>query len=144
MNSVLFDLKGPTMFATFAGVQCDGGRTLQFTVAGHLPILHYRSASTDVTELSIPQVPLAMFDDRRFISDTVTCEAGDLLVILTDGLTEVFDSADNEFGLHRLKDLIRERAAAPLASIQDAVFAAVRAHGSQLDDQTLLIIRAAA
>ena len=144
MNSVLFDLKGPTMFATFAGVQSDGGRTLRFTVAGHLPILHYRSASSDIAELSIPQVPLAMFDDRQFISDTVTCQAGDLLVILTDGLTEVFDDADNEFGLNRLKDLIREQAAAPLASIQDAVFAAVRAHGSQLDDQTLLIIRAAA
>src|SRR4029453_3353898 len=35
MNSILFDLKSPTMFATFAGVQDDGGPTLQFTVAGN-------------------------------------------------------------------------------------------------------------
>jgi serine phosphatase RsbU (regulator of sigma subunit) len=77
-----------------------------------------------------------------FTSPLVTCEAGDLLVILTDGLVEVFHKADEQFGLDRLKTLIREHAAAPLATIEDRVFSAVRAHGTQLDDQTLLLIRA--
>lgn len=143
VNSVLFDLKSPAMFATFAGVQHDGGPTLRFTVAGHLPILHYHAATSGMSELSIPQVPIAMFSDQRFTSAGVACEPGDLLVILTDGLTEVFDGADREFGLDRLKGLIRDHATAPLESIENRVFAAVRAHGAQLDDQTLLLIRAA-
>ena len=142
MNSVLFDLKSPTMFATFAGVQHDGAQTLQFTVAGNLPILHYRSATSAVSELTTPQVPIAMFNDYHFATASVECEPGDLLVILTDGLTEVFDSADDEFGLDRLKELIRETATAPLESIEERVFTVVRAHGAQLDDQTLLLIRA--
>jgi phosphoserine phosphatase RsbU/P len=143
-NSVLFDLKSPTMFATFAGVQHDGGAALRFTVAGHLPILHYHSATGSISELSTPQVPLAMFSDRLFTSGGVTCQPGDLLVILTDGLTEVFDGADREFGLDRFKVLIAHQATAPLDSIERRVFAEVRAHGVQLDDQTLLLIRAVA
>jgi serine phosphatase RsbU (regulator of sigma subunit) len=141
-NSVLFDLKSPTMFATFAGVQHDGAPMLRFTVAGHLPILHYHSATGAISELSTPQVPLAMFSDRLFTSGGVACKPGDLLVILTDGLTEVFDRADREFGLDRFKDLIADHATAPLDSIERRVFAEVRAHGAQLDDQTLLLIRA--
>lgn len=141
-NSVLFDLKSPTMFATFAGVQYDGGQALRFTVAGHLPILHYHASTSTVSELSTPQVPIAMFSERTFISDCVRCDPGDLLVIVTDGLTEVFDRADQEFGLERLKTMIQERGTAPLQTIEDTVFGAVRTHGAQLDDQTLLLIRA--
>jgi hypothetical protein len=44
LNTVLFDLKGPAMFATFAGLQFDRANGLRFTVAGNLPILWYRSA----------------------------------------------------------------------------------------------------
>jgi phosphoserine phosphatase RsbU/P len=92
--------------------------------------------------LTTPQVPIAMFNDYHFATAGVTCEPGDLLVILTDGLTEVFDSADDEFGLDRLKELIRASATAPLESIEERVFSVVGAHGAQLDDQTLLLIRA--
>jgi serine phosphatase RsbU (regulator of sigma subunit) len=141
LNSVLVDLKSPTMFATFAGVQGDGGANLQFTVAGHLPILHYHSATASLSELSIPQVPVAMFGDRVFTSSAVTGDTGDLLIILTDGLVEVFDKGDQEFGFERLKALIRSHATAPLETIETRVFEAVRAHGAQLDDQTLLLIR---
>jgi serine phosphatase RsbU (regulator of sigma subunit) len=142
LNTVLVDLKGPTMFATFAGVQDDGTQALRFSVAGHLPILHYHSSTSTISELSIPQVPLAMFSESTFTSAPVTCEQGDLFVILTDGLTEVFDKADDEFGLDRLKSLIQNEASRSLATIEDRVFAAVRAHGGQLDDQTLQLIRA--
>lgn len=82
-----------------------------------------------------------MFNDRSFTSGTVTCAPGDLLVILTDGLTEVFDNRDQDFGMDRLKSLIRENADTPLPTLEERVFAAVRAHGQQFDDQTLLLIR---
>jgi serine phosphatase RsbU (regulator of sigma subunit) len=142
LNIVLFDLRSPTMFVTFAGIQCNGASDLQFTVAGHLPILHYRSSTDSVDELSISQLPLAMFSDRSFKAGDVACAPGDLFVVLTDGLTEVFDDADREFGLERVKSLIRENARAPLDALEERLLAAVRAHGPQLDDQTLLLIRA--
>jgi serine phosphatase RsbU (regulator of sigma subunit) len=63
-------------------------------------------------------------------------------VILTDGLTEVFDEEDRDFGLDRVKDIVSQNATIPLERLQDMLLTAVRQHGPQLDDQTLLLIRA--
>lgn len=142
LNAVLFELKTPTMFATFAGVQWTDG-ALRFTVAGHLPILHYRAATKDVRDLQIAQLPLAMFDDTVFTSAPATCEPGDVFVILTDGLTEVFDRHDRELGLEGVRAILTAAADASLAAIEARLMTTVRAHGPQLDDQTLLLIRVA-
>src|SRR5207247_3639887 len=96
LNAVLIDLRRPGMFATFAGLRFDGTSELQFSVAGHLPILHYRAETSALDEVSIAQVPLAMFEESSFSDARVGCAAGDLFVILTDGLTEVFDGQDRE------------------------------------------------
>jgi phosphoserine phosphatase RsbU/P len=140
LSRVLYDLKAPTMFATFAALQHTAAE-LRFTVAGHLPILRCHGATQQVEELSLAQLPLAMFEDTRFTSQAVTAEPGDLFVLLTDGLTEVFDRHDEDFGLERVKRLIAAHAAAPLAQIEERLLAAVRAHGTQMDDQTLLLVR---
>ena len=140
-NTVLFDSKSPTMFATFAGVQYDGSPTLRFTVAGHLPILHYHAARQRSPNGQRPKCRSRCSAIGYLPPRCVACDPGDLLVILTDGLTEVFDRADREFGMQRVKTLIQGHAIAPLATIENRVFAAIRAHGAQLDDQTLLLIR---
>jgi serine phosphatase RsbU (regulator of sigma subunit) len=139
-NAVLFDLKAPTMFVTFAGIQATES-ALHFTVAGHLPILRYAATADVVEELTIPQLPLAMFADTPYTSSTLSYASGDVFVIFTDGLTEVFDAADREFGLDRVKALVREHGRASLQVIEERLLGAVRAHGAQLDDQTLLLIR---
>ena len=144
LNVVLFDLKKPGMFVTFAGLQFDGTANLEFAVAGHLPILHYRSATSTLDELSTPQTPLAMFEGRQFCDSRIAFSPGDLFVILTDGLTEVFDRKDEEFGFDRFKALVAESASMPLDRLHDTLLAAVRGHGSQVDDQTLLLIRTVA
>jgi serine phosphatase RsbU (regulator of sigma subunit) len=144
LNAVLLDLSRPDMFVTFAGMQFDRASGLQFSLAGHLPILHCRPAASAVDELSLAQVPLAMFGDRRYTSAPVAFDPGDLFVILTDGLTEVFDSHDRELGLEGIKGVIRQHADAPLDRVKDALLAAAHGHGPQLDDQTLLLIRASA
>jgi hypothetical protein len=141
VNRVLHPLRKPNMFVTLAAVQEDGTGSLAISVAGHPPILHYRAASRTIGELSIPQVPLGIFEDRRFLSTRVTVDAGDLLAVITDGLTEVFDKADNEFGLERLKQTLQEAVSRRLPDIADAVLRAASAHGPRSDDQTLLLIR---
>jgi len=141
LNTVLFDLKSPSMFVTFAGLQSTGGHDLSFTVAGHLPILRYCASSGTLEELSIAQLPLAMFAERTFTSATVGCSAGDLFVILTDGLTEVFDHRDRELGLEGVKAVVCQQATAPLDAIEERLLEVVRAHGQQLDDQTVLLVR---
>lgn len=112
-------------------------------MAGHPPVLHVRAATGTVEEVTTPAVPLGIFDDRLFTSRRISADAGDLLAIVTDGLTEVFDRDDVEFGLERLKETIRGNAALPLPEIAAMVLQRTREHGAQSDDQTLLLIRLA-
>lgn len=65
-------------------------------------------------------------------------------MIVTDGLTEVFDAKDREFGFEGVKALVVQHAHAPLESLTNAVLSAVRGHGPQEDDQTMLVVRAIA
>jgi serine phosphatase RsbU (regulator of sigma subunit) len=140
LNAVLHPLKQSSMFVTFACVADVGGDDLEFSVAGHLPILCI-SAAGQVREATTPQVPVGMFEERRFVSDRLTVPPGDLLVLITDGLTEVFDRQDEEFGLDRVKAFLAAHASRPLEEIARGLVAQVRAHGEQIDDQTILLVR---
>ena len=151
LNSVLLPLKSSSMYVTvvcvrFAGPGCpgcpdspDGTDALDFAVAGHLPILRLRDGTVD--EITTPQVPIGMFESYSFTASHVAARSGDLFVLLTDGLVEVFDKDDREFGLEQVKSLLVRTAGEPLKDIAERLTAAARAHGKQLDDQTLLLIR---
>ena len=66
---------------------------------------------------------------------------GDLFVILTDGITEVFNRDGEEFGEARVDRIVLGHGDRPLAEVSDKILAAARAFGPQLDDQTLLLAR---
>jgi sigma-B regulation protein RsbU (phosphoserine phosphatase) len=139
INSVLFPLKTGSMFVTLSSVRWTAGDTLEYAVAGHLPILRVRAGAVD--EITTPQIPVAMFETYPFTSSTLDVRPGDILGLITDGLIEVFDRKDREFGLERVKSLLVEHASRPLPEIADRLVSAARAHGRQLDDQTVLLIR---
>jgi hypothetical protein len=141
LNSVLLPLKSGSMFVTTACVRGRAGGDLEFSVAGHLPILHVRAATRLVEEVTIPQIPIAMFEDYRFRSAALDCDRGDLLALITDGLTEVFDARDEQLGMEPLKQILARSVDRPLEEISRAIVAAARAYGAQIDDQTLLLIR---
>jgi sigma-B regulation protein RsbU (phosphoserine phosphatase) len=143
LNRVIVELKSPTMFATFAGLQAKGDHELELTVAGHLPILRRRAGASTVEELTMAQLPIAMFEDTTYEAMPLAVTAGDLFVILTDGLTEVVNAKDDELGLERLKALVAAHGDEPLASIERRILETARAHGPQIDDQSLLLVRIA-
>ncbi len=140
LNAVIHDLKSPAMFATFAGLQWRDG-ALGFAVAAHPPILRCRQGSPVVEELAMTQLPIAMFEDTQFTATPLDTRPGDLFVILTDGLTEVFDRREHEFGLERMKAIIAAHADGPLKMLERRIIEAARGHGAQQDDQSLLLVR---
>jgi serine phosphatase RsbU (regulator of sigma subunit) len=140
LNSVIHDLKSPAMYATFAGLQSRHG-AISFVVAAHVPVLRLRRGTTTVDELSMMQLPIAMFPDTAYTATRLEAAPGDLFVILTDGLTEVFDRREEEFGLERMKALVAAHGDASLETLEQHIFDAVRSHGAQQDDQSLLLVR---
>jgi serine phosphatase RsbU (regulator of sigma subunit) len=64
-----------------------------------------------------------------------------LFLMLTDGISEVANAKDEEFGLVRLEHLLVQNAARPLQQLCDFIMNEVKHHGTQQDDQTLLLLR---
>lgn len=141
LNRVFSSLSAPNVFVTFACITGDGGPNLAFALAGHLPILHYHKRDGRVEERTVLNLPLAVVPDAEFATATLTCEPGDVLAILTDGLTEAADKQEQELGLEPLKETLRESANAQLEEITSRLRATSLARGPQGDDQTILLVR---
>jgi len=141
LNVVLSDLTKPNMFATMAVVRLLPGGAFEFGLAGHLPIFHFRATSNDVIDLPNQSLPLGIEPDERFEVGASILARGDTLLLITDGLVEVQNAAGREFGLAALRELFRTSATRPLAEVRDTILAAALAHGTQLDDQSLVLIR---
>jgi Stage II sporulation protein E (SpoIIE)/YCII-related domain len=130
------------MYTTFAGLRLDGEGWMEYSIAGNLPVLHYRQSRKQVVRLSMEQFPLGRFPSARYFSRRVDCGSGDLFAIFTDGLVENMDLRDDEFGLHRTEDVLLAFAGRSLPAMYDAVLDAVGRHGKQADDRTLMLVRA--
>lgn len=141
VDRVLPDLKEREMFATLALLRFDGSSEAEYALAAHPPILHYRHGSRDTARLSMEQLPLGLIPGGSYASKRVIFSPLDLFLMVTDGITEVANAQDEEFGLTRLQELLTRQATRPLPEIWDLIMQEVRQYGPQQDDQSVLLLR---
>jgi hypothetical protein len=141
VDRVLPDLKEREMFATLALLRFGGSGEAEHALAGHPPILHYRHGSSDTVRLSMEQLPLGLIPGGSYASKRVIYSPRDLFLMVTDGITEVANARDEEFGLTRLQELLTRHASRNLPEIWDLIMREVRQFGLQQDDQSLLLLR---
>lgn len=142
LNEVLSDLREPGMFVTLACLRSTASGRLEYSLAGHPPILHYHSSTRSVSELRMEQLPVAMFREVNFQSRTIPVIPGDLLAIVSDGLLEVTNGKGEEFGLERVEKVVARNAAESLPQIVARLLEEIARFGSQQDDQSVLLVRA--
>lgn len=136
----LYPLKTSNMFATVGVLQWTG-RGFDLGLAGHPPLLHYVRSCGEVREYPSLDLPWGILPEQTFHSTQVFCQTGDLLVLLTDGLTEVFDRSGSEMGIGPLKEVLGRSAGQTLPELFTSMRAAALKFGKQDDDQTMLIVR---
>jgi serine phosphatase RsbU (regulator of sigma subunit) len=144
INRVLPSVKDPNMYATLGALSFEmSGGNVEYTLAGHPPILHFR-ANGDVEHLTCEQFPLGLLPLARYESRSRPCGPGDLFAIYSDGIVEVANAADEQFGVRRLESELRARISDPLEAICDAVMTSSGVYGLVDDDRSLLLIRVVA
>jgi hypothetical protein len=140
LNDVMQPVTAPANYLTFAYVS-GAGDEVSFALAGHLPILQYQKENKTVVERADTNLPIGMFKDQTFTSSEVNLQPGDLLALITDGFTEVFDSEERELGMDDFKAALEACADKPLPEIYQELRARTLRFGKQSDDQTMLLIR---
>jgi sigma-B regulation protein RsbU (phosphoserine phosphatase) len=116
---------------------------LTYTNAGHyLPMLVRADGS--VERLGEGGPVLGVVADAEYEQAHVALNAGDRVVLFTDGLTEARDSADEEFGEPRLQEAAVQHRACSAPALQARLTDAVATFtGGRLQDDATLIVLAA-
>ena len=142
VNAVLGPLRQPNMFVTAACLSMRRPGALDFVLAGHPSLLHLSAGSGRAAWVGESGLALTLLDSVTYATQTLSVARGDVVIVLTDGLLEVFDKNDHELGPDGVKRAAEAAgASAPLDRIEAAILDACRRHGPQIDDQTLLLVR---
>jgi sigma-B regulation protein RsbU (phosphoserine phosphatase) len=114
------------------------------TFAGaHEDILVYRAATQRVDVVQTPGTWVGGRRDIRkgTVDSALRLSHGDVLLLHTDGATEIRDEQGREFSLDRLVEEFQKLATRPVAEIPAALSAAVLGWGKVEDDVTFLAFR---
>jgi serine phosphatase RsbU (regulator of sigma subunit) len=143
VNQLLYRSSEVNRYATlFLGIYEDATRRFWYANCGHNPPILLRADGT-VDRLAPTGPALGLFEDWECESaEAVLCH-GDLLAIYSDGVTEAWNDAGEEFGEARLIEVLWESRHLTVDVIVDETLdKVVRFSGSeQEDDQTLLVAR---
>jgi len=120
-----------------------------FVSAGHNPPVLYRKNNNVVSYLSLPRTPpLAIFPNKKFVSQEITLEKGDALLLYTDGVTEAFNSRSEMYGTGRLLEniakLTKEPVEQPAEKVVNGLYETIREFAGeepQSDDITMLFCK---
>jgi sigma-B regulation protein RsbU (phosphoserine phosphatase) len=122
--------------------------TLRYARAGHEPLLLFNPARTpSVQQLTCEGMTAGITSGTRFESlmteGTLQLQADDLLLLFTDGITEVHNSQGELFGMARLQNLLRGSAGSSPREIIESILLALETFSGNPpdDDQTLVAAR---
>jgi phosphoserine phosphatase RsbU/P len=117
--------------------------TLTFANAGHYPPILIRADGT-VERLGTGGPVLGVFPEGVYEQGRVSLRGGDRIILYTDGITDVCNAADEEFGDERLVDLAVANRGCSAPALQARLADAVAgfSDGRFQDDATLIVMAA--
>jgi sigma-B regulation protein RsbU (phosphoserine phosphatase) len=144
LNELLRTSTAAARFASlFWGSYDPEGGSLTYINAGHCPGFVVRPEGVESLDSSGPV--LGVLKQSRFRQVSVDFQAGDLLVLYSDGVVEATNAADEEFGEDRLQAVLRDCAGRSAEATRRAILEAYRrflGEASPEDDMTLLVLEA--
>ena len=148
LNLVLPQVKEAHMYATFTALRLNVDGQSFYGMAASTPLLHWRAEEKRMVRIEEQQFPLGLLPVSEFPASRLGMNAGDIVVIATDGILEVNARALSarskdgaEFGIEALEALVTDNAQLPLPELAATILRTVRSFGRQVDDQTLLLVR---
>jgi sigma-B regulation protein RsbU (phosphoserine phosphatase) len=144
VNAVLCSNIAEGKFVTFFyGVLDAATRQFDFCNAGHVPPLLINDSGS-IRRLPTGGIVLGMFDTAEYANATVNLSPGDRLVLFTDGITEAFSPAGEEYGEERVAQAATEhrKLSAPDLNHRLLQDASDFCKGQFHDDATLVVIEA--
>lgn len=141
------DLTDGRFVTCFFGLLDPSASKLTYVSAGHGPNLFYHASEDRFDEEGATGLPMGVMEGMPFGAMEHTFCAGDFALIMTDGFFEAIGPDGDEFGVHRVMDLLRKHRREPAGEMIAHLYAAVKAFTEgkpQADDLTAILLRKSA
>lgn len=142
VNQFLTERTEGEKYATlFCGVLTQDGH-LRWSNAGHCPPMIIR-LSGEILKLEATSMPLGLMEETQFSVEHTQLEAGDKILVYTDGVSEAQNRAGQFFETERLELLMRANAGKPCDHLISTMIRSVEAFTEdtpQGDDITAVVI----
>lgn len=142
-NELFYENTSNSAYATlFFGEYDDELRRFRYANCGHLPALLLRNDKS-LERLDSTGTVLGLFEDWDCSLQECRINPGDLLVLYTDGITESFNAAEEEFGEARLIEAMRRHRELSAPALLTAIIDEVTQFSphEQHDDLTLIVAK---
>jgi len=83
---------------------------VQFSSAGMPPLLVYREKSNSVEQIILKAMPLGAFFDFPYQKTALEISKGDILLMVSDGLTELFNQKKETLGIEKVSEFLKNSA----------------------------------
>jgi serine phosphatase RsbU (regulator of sigma subunit) len=146
VNQLFYDNTADSSYATlFFAEYDDRSQRLRYVNCGHLSGLLLRGDNT-LERLDSTCTVLGLFRNWDCSIGESRLLCGDCIALYTDGVTESFNSAGEEFGEQRLTEILQRHRELSSRDLLTAIVNEVRqfSPGEQYDDITLIVVKCVA
>jgi sigma-B regulation protein RsbU (phosphoserine phosphatase) len=139
------DVKNRTYVSLFYGILDIKTRWFRWSNGGHFPpVLIHADGRREY--LSKGGTVLALFDKSRYAAAQAQLRSGDVLCFYTDGVIELWNQSEEEFGRQRLEEILSSKASQPAKEILKALTSEMKRFtrgAGQHDDIAAFILKVA-
>ena len=141
---VMQSIGSSVFFFTLAAARVDrSGRRMVFAGAGHPPVMVVQPGEEprllESRSMVLGALPNAVDGEATL---DVDLQAGDRIVLYTDGITDVFNSSGDMLGVEGVQKFVRETALLPFKQMKQGILDRVAAwrEGPPADDMSLVLV----
>jgi sigma-B regulation protein RsbU (phosphoserine phosphatase) len=144
-NALVSDLEQDRYATLIFCRLCPGNGTVVYSSAGHTPGFILDAEGKLKRTLDSTDIPLGFLPKHSFgCSDVIQLEEGDILALLTDGITESERPDQKFFGMENAREFIRDHRHESAEEIVNGLYRAVRNFSDgmpQTDDITVVVCK---
>jgi len=141
-NRIFCENTMPEFYATLVCGKAYKSGEIEMCNAGHCPPLLMRNG--EVTSFSSTGLPLGAFCSVKYSTTKIQLSPGETLLLYTDGLSEVNNSALEEYGTERIKELLQKHSSSTPQQLIQAYLRDVKSFktdSAMTDDLTIMVIK---
>ncbi|MCC5908653.1 MAG: SpoIIE family protein phosphatase [Balneolaceae bacterium] len=143
MSQGLRSMNMRMMYMGLMLVRCRGYE-VDIATAGMPPALHYCQAENRVKRITLKGLPLGSHVDFPYSKKSLKLREGDVLLLMSDGLTELFDPERKILGIRRVEQVLKNSANSCSEEIVEKMKQLIgkwKGSGEPEDDITFMVLK---